>query len=119
VVHNIAYLRMIEIARSQLALKLGWSLEEMGRTGLVAVVARTEIDYLRPARLGDSLLVSAELSELEKVRFRIRFDIASAKEPGKIFVRCVQTMVPVQLPGGRPQRVPAAWQAAYPQLVTT
>jgi acyl-CoA thioester hydrolase len=119
VVHNIAYLRMIEIARSQLALLLGWSLEEMGRTGLVAVVARTEIDYLRPARLGDSLLISAELSELEKVRFRIKFDIASAKEPGKIFVRCVQTMVPVQLPGGRPQRVPAAWQAAYPQLVTT
>ncbi len=119
VVHNIAYLRMIEIARSQLALKLGWSLEEMGRTGLVAVVARTEIDYLRPARLGDSLLVNAELSELEKVRFRIRFDIASAAEPAKIFVRCVQTMVPVQLPGGRPQRVPAAWSAAYPQLVTT
>ncbi len=119
VVHNIAYLRMIEIARSQLALKLGWSLEDMARTGLVAVVARTEIDYLRPARLGDSLMVNAELAELEKVRFRIRFDIASAKEPGKIFVRCVQTMVPVQLPGGRPQRVPAAWQAAYPQLVTS
>jgi acyl-CoA thioester hydrolase len=119
VVHNIAYLRMIEIARSQLAVMLGWSLEDMARTGLVAVVARTEIDYLRPARLGDSLLVNAELAELEKVRFRIRFDIASAQEPGKIFVRCVQTMVPVQLPGGRPQRVPAAWQAAYPQLVTS
>ena len=118
VVHNIAYLRMIEIARSHLAALLGWSLEEMNRTGLVPVVARTEIDYLRPARLGDSLLVNAELAELEKVRFRIKFDIASAKEPGKIFVRCVQTMVPVQLPGGRPQRVPAAWQAAYPQLVT-
>jgi acyl-CoA thioester hydrolase len=103
VVHNIAYLRMIEIARSQLALKLGWSLEEMGRTGLVAVVARTEIDYLRPARLGDSLLVNAELAELEKVRFRIKFDIASAKEPAKIFVRSV----------------PASWHAAYPQLVTS
>jgi acyl-CoA thioesterase FadM len=89
----------------------------MHRTGLVPVVARTEIDYLRPARLGDSLLIHAELAELEKVRFRIRFDIASAKEPEKVFVRCVQTMVPVQLPGGRPQRVPAAWQAAYPQLV--
>jgi YbgC/YbaW family acyl-CoA thioester hydrolase len=55
VVHNIAYLRMVEIARSQLAASLGWTLEEMNRTGLVPVVARTEIDYLRPARLGDSL----------------------------------------------------------------
>ena len=118
VVHNIAYLRMIEIARSQLAGALGWSLEEMGRTGLVAVVARTEIDYLKPARLGDSLLVMGELEALEKVRFRLRFEITSAKEPEKIFVRCVQMMVPVQLPGGRPQRVPEAWRAAYPQFVT-
>ena len=117
VVHNIAYLRMIEIARSQLAASLGWTLEEMNRTGLVAVVARTEIDYVKPARLGDKLLVSAELSRLEKVRSFMRFEITSADKPGLVFVRCVQTMVPVQLPGGRPQRVPQAWRDAYPQLI--
>jgi YbgC/YbaW family acyl-CoA thioester hydrolase len=117
VVHNIAYLRMVEIARSQLAASLGWTLEEMNRTGLVAVVARTEIDYLKPARLGDKLIVSAELSRLEKVRMFMRFEIASASQPELIFVRCVQTMVTVQLPGGRPQRVPAAWREAYPQLI--
>src|SRR5580658_687642 len=108
VVHNIAYLRMVEIARSQLAALLGWTLEEMSRTGLVAVVARTEIDYLKPARLGDSLLVHAELFSLEKVRMLMRFEIVSAQRPETVFVRCIQTMVAVQLPGGRPQRVPAA-----------
>jgi len=118
VVHNIAYLRMVEIARSHLATALGWSLAEMGRTGLVPVVARTEIDYLKPARLGDHLTVTAELIRMEKVRFLIRFEIASAAQSGLIFVRCLQTMVTVQLPGGRPQRVPAAWCEAYPQLVS-
>ena len=118
VVHNIAYLRMVEIARSQLAASLGWTLEEMNRTGLVAVVARTEIDYLWPARLGDKLLVTAELSRLEKVRMFMSFTIASADKPDLIFVRCIQTMVTVQLPGGRPQRVPKAWMEAYPQLVS-
>ena len=117
VVHNIAYLRMVEIARSQLAASLGWTLEEMNRTGLVAVVARTEIDYLKPARLGDKLLVTAELIRLEKIRSFMRFEISNAEKPELIFVRCVQTMVPVQLPGGRPQRVPQAWREAYPQLV--
>src|SRR5271170_439154 len=78
VVHNIAYLRMVEIARSQLAAALGWSLGEMSRTGLVPVVARTEIDYLKPARLGDRLTVAAELTRLEKIRFLIRFEIAAA-----------------------------------------
>jgi len=119
VVHNIAYLRMVEIARSQLATSLGWSLGEMNRTGHVPVVARTEVDYLKPARLGDALLVSAELSGMEKIRFFIRFEITSAAQPGLVFVRCLQTMVTVQLPGGRPQRVPPAWSAAYPHLITS
>src|SRR5271168_2194436 len=78
VVHNIAYLRMVEIARSQLAASLGWTLEEMHRTGLVPVVARTEIDYIKPARLGDRLLVNAELIRMEKVRSFMRFEIISA-----------------------------------------
>jgi len=117
VVHNIAYLRMVEIARSKLAETLGWSLEQMGRTGLVPVVARTEIDYLKPARLGDKLLITAELSSLEKVRFFISFKISSEKRPDLVFIRCVQTMVTVQLPEGRPKRVPLAWSEAYPQLI--
>ncbi len=115
-VHNIAYLRLVEIARTQLAASLGWTLEQMGRTGLVPVVARTEIDYLKPARLGDKLIVTAELVRMEKVRFLIKFEIAAADKPDLIFVRCVQTMVTVQLPAGRPQRVPQAWREAYPKL---
>jgi YbgC/YbaW family acyl-CoA thioester hydrolase len=117
VVHNIAYLRMVEIARSQLAARLGWSMEEMNRTGLVPVVARTEIDYLKPARLGDSLLVSAELTRMEKIRFFLRFEISDATRSDLIFVQCLQTMVTVQLPGGRPQRMPPAWRNAYPHLL--
>src|SRR5277367_2178784 len=74
VVHNIAYLRFVEIARTQLAAVLGWSVEEMNRTGLVPVVARTEIDYLKPIRLGDRLLATAELTSMEKVHFFLRFE---------------------------------------------
>jgi YbgC/YbaW family acyl-CoA thioester hydrolase len=117
VVHNIAYLRMVEIARTQLGHALGLSLTEMSRTGIVPVVARTEIDYLKPARLGDQLLVSAELIRVEKVRSFMRFEITSATQPGVVFIRCVQTMVIVQLATGRPQRVPLAWREAYPRLI--
>jgi acyl-CoA thioester hydrolase len=116
VVHNIAYLRMVEIARSHLADALGWSLEAMHRTGLVPVVARTEIDYRKPAKLGDHLIVSAELIRLEKVRMIMRFEIVNAADKGTVYAQCTQTLVTVQLPGGRPQRVPAAWGAAYPHL---
>ncbi len=63
------------------------------------------------------LAITAELSRMEKVRFYIQFEIASATQPGLIFARCTQTMVTVQLPSGRPQRVPSTWSEAYPQLI--
>src|SRR5678816_829449 len=56
VVHNIAYLRFIEIARTLLAEQLGMGLREMATTGLYPVVVRTEIDYRKPATLGDKLV---------------------------------------------------------------
>ena len=59
VVHNVAYLRMVEMARSQLAEHLGWTLKEMNETGYVPVVARTEIDYVKPAKLGDKIEIEA------------------------------------------------------------
>ncbi len=116
VVHNVAYLRMVEIARSELAASLGWTLADMGTTGLVPVVARTEIDYLKPARLGDALTIESELVGFEKVRMYMRFEIRSAEDSAILFARCTQTMVTVQLPAGRPQRIPDTWRAAYPQL---
>ncbi len=69
VVHNIAYLRFIETARTLLAEQLGMGLAEMAKTQLFPVVARTEIDYKKPARLGDKLLVDGWLESLDRTRF--------------------------------------------------
>src|SRR3954465_9861242 len=59
VVHNLAYLRMIETARTRLAAQLGMKLREMARTQLYPVVLRTEIDYKKPGMLGDELVIHA------------------------------------------------------------
>jgi acyl-CoA thioester hydrolase len=115
VVHNVAYLRMIEVARTELAAHLGWTMAEMQTTGCVPVVARTEIDYLKPARLGDELLIEASLVKMERVRFQLEFKLNRASDLLAI-AYCRQTMVTVQLPSGRPQPVPEAWRAAYPEL---
>ena len=45
VVHNIAYLRFIETARTLLAGALGMSVADMARSQQFPVVVRTEIDY--------------------------------------------------------------------------
>lgn len=112
VMHNVAYLRLIEVARIALSEHLGWMLADMRDSGLVPVVARTQIDYLKPARLGDQLEIHARLARLEKVRFHLEFEMTRPAD-GALIARCAQTMVTVQLPAGRPQPVPAAWREAY------
>lgn len=116
VVSNIAYLRFIEAARASLTGFLGLSPAEMMETRLFPVVARTEIDYIRPARLGDRLLVTAELEAIEAVRFRCGFTIRRQSDD-QVLVECRQTMALVQMPSGRPRRAPAEWRHDYPDLV--
>jgi acyl-CoA thioester hydrolase len=117
VVHNVAYLRMIEMARSRLAEHLGWSLADMRDSGRVPVVARTEIDYLKPARLADKLEIHSRLGRMSRVRFELDFEIRRPAD-GVMIAKCRQVMVTVQLPGLRPQPVPSEWETAYPQLKT-
>jgi YbgC/YbaW family acyl-CoA thioester hydrolase len=116
VVHNIAYLRLIEVARTHLAEHLGWPLKQMADSGLFPVVTRTEIDYLKPARLADHLEIHSRLSRLERIRFHLEFEIYRPSDSAKI-VLCRQTMVTVQASSGRPKPAPEAWIQAYPQLV--
>ena len=73
VVHNIAYLRFIEIARTFLAEQLGLHLAEMAETQRYPVVVRTEIDYKRAAKLADKLMIEGWLDEVERVRFWCAF----------------------------------------------
>lgn len=115
VVHNVAYLRLIEVARTELAAHLGWNLQTMATSGLVPVVTQTVIDYLKPARLADQLEIHSRLTGLERLRFHLEFEIFRPADGAKISF-CRQTMVTVQLSTGRPKPAPEAWLQAYPHL---
>ena len=64
VVHNIVYLRFIEVARTHLAEQLGMGLVAMASSQTFPVVVRTEIDYRRPAKLGDQLVIHGWLESV-------------------------------------------------------
>ena len=116
VVHNIAYLRMIETARTRLAAKLGMKLKEMAQTQLFAVVVRTEIDYRRPATLGDEVVIQGKLESIERARFWCTFEMTRPAD-GALLVTCRQALAMVQMPQGRPTRLPENWTDKYPHLM--
>ncbi len=115
VIHNIAYLRFIETARTHLAGKLGMSLAEMARSQQYPVVVRTEIDYKRPGGLGDDLVVNGWLERVERMRFWCAFEVNRPAD-GALLVRCRQMLALVQMPAGRPVRLPEDWQTRFAPL---
>jgi YbgC/YbaW family acyl-CoA thioester hydrolase len=108
VVHNIAYLRMIETCRTRLAAKLGMDLPTMLETNVFPVVTRTEIDYKRPARLGDWLTIRGTLGEVSRARFWCTFEMIRESD-GALLVTARQSLALVQMPEGKPLRLPADW----------
>ena len=116
VVHNIAYLRMIETARTRLAAVLGLALRDMAQTQQYPVVVRTEIDYNQPATLGDEIIIRGRLESVERVRFWCAFEMVR-KADDLLLVTCRQALAMVQMPQGKPLRLPEEWFVKYAHLV--
>jgi YbgC/YbaW family acyl-CoA thioester hydrolase len=108
VVHNIAYLRFIEIARTLLAEELGLGLASMAETQKYPVVVRTEIDYRRAAKLGDKLIIEGWLDRLERVRFWCAFKIVRPADD-TLIAECRQMLAIIQMPEAKLLRVPDDW----------
>jgi YbgC/YbaW family acyl-CoA thioester hydrolase len=108
VVHNIAYLRFVEVARTLLAEELGLGLAQMAETQKYPVVVRTEIDYRRAAKLGDRLVVEGRLDRLERVRFWCAFRIVRPAD-GTLIAECRQMLAIIQMPEGKLLQVPDEW----------
>jgi YbgC/YbaW family acyl-CoA thioester hydrolase len=108
VVSNIAYLRFIEIARTLLVEELGLALTEMADNQSYPVVVRTEIDYRRPAKLGNQLVIEGWLDRVERVRFWCGFEITRPAD-NVLIVQCRQMLALIQMPEGKLLRLPEHW----------
>lgn len=109
VVHNIAYLRFIEIARTLLADELGLPLAEMAETKTYPVVVRTEIDYRRAAKLGDRLVVEGWLDRLDRARFWCAFRIVRPADD-TLIAESRQMLAIIEMPAAKLLRLPETWE---------
>jgi YbgC/YbaW family acyl-CoA thioester hydrolase len=115
VVHNIVYLRFIEVARTLLAEQLGMGLVAMAASQTFPVVVRTEIDYKRPARLGDQLVVHGWLESVERLRFWCGFEVRRPAD-GALIATSRQMLAVIQMPAGKPVRLPEDWATRFAHL---
>jgi len=110
VVYHANYLRFAERARTEALRALGIPHAELvEQFSLMFVVRRVEMDYLRPARLDDSLVVVTEVEKVGGATIRLRQTIA-AEDGTELTVARVQ-LACVSPGEERPRRIPARWRA--------
>ena len=112
-VNNSVYLSWLDRAAWSHSASLGLSLEQCLalRRGMAA--HRTEIDYLRAALLGDSVLVGTWIVNTDtKLRVERRFQIRRAAD-GETLARARIDYVCINLDSGRAVRMPDSFRNAY------
>ena len=105
VVYYANYLRFMERARTEYLSELGVNVAELHSAGQLLVVTHIDIDYRRPARLGETLEVTTELEEAKTVRVTLRQRIS---RQGTELIDAHLTFACVDR-DGKPQRVPAVF----------
>jgi acyl-CoA thioester hydrolase len=109
VVYHASYLRFLERARSEWLRALGYAQDALReREGVVFVVRAMRLEFLRPARLDDELLVDVVLPERRRASLLMRQTIRRGDVPlldAEVKVACVTAT------DFRPRAVPKALAA--------
>ena len=98
------YLKFLERARSEWLRSLGVEQTELAqRDGVVFVVRRIEVDYLRPARFNDVLSVRSRLASVARASLEMVQGIVRGEElilEARVKVACVgcQDFRPAKIP---------------------
>jgi acyl-CoA thioester hydrolase len=110
IVYYANYLRFAERARTEALRDLGVPHAELLREyNLMFVVRRVKVDYLRPARLDDSLEVVTEPVSMRAASMVLRQNVlgpAGSCAALEVELACVPP------DGHRPARIPPRWRAA-------
>jgi acyl-CoA thioester hydrolase len=114
IVYHANYLRFAERARTEALRDLGVPHADMLRDcNLMFVVRRAKVDYLRPARLDDSLVVTTEPIAVRAASVVLRQDIEG---PAGVCAAVEVELACVPAEGGWPMRIPTRWRAALQSM---
>jgi len=113
-VYHASYLRFLERGRTELlrALSFDQSAVHAGQAeGFVFVVRRIAVEYLRPARMDDILVVETAPQTIKAASVELSQDILCE---GERILACRVLVAAVS--GGRPRRLPNELRAKFAQL---
>jgi acyl-CoA thioester hydrolase len=108
VVYHANYLRYAERARTEALRQAGIPHAELVAThNLMFVVHRAEIDYMRPARIDDTVVVETRTMEVGGATVTLR---QTVQGPDGVCAVVRIKLACIQIGGHKPARIPQRWR---------
>jgi acyl-CoA thioester hydrolase len=113
---NLVFVRWIQDVALAHSASVGLDLSAYRRIGAVFVVVRHEIDYLRPAMLGDAVRARTWVSDVSAATC-IRHTEITRESDGELLAKGLTTWAFVAMDTGRPKRITPDVRAAFDRYV--
>jgi len=110
VVYYANYLRYMERARTEHLLEKGIDVSEYHKKGYLFAVVHADINYKKPARLGELIEVTTEVTGITSVTITMQHQIFRGDNllvEATVKLACINNE-------GRPQRLPAEFKSLFP-----
>ena len=103
IVYYVNYLKFMERCRTEMLRALGFGKAGANQSGEMFVVRSAEIDYRKPARLDDELVVVTKVAELARASIRFHQEVRRSDElccSAEVRIACVdgRTLKPTAIP---------------------
>lgn len=111
VVYYANYLRYMERARTELLLQMGIDVADYHRRGYLFAVVNLDVQYKKPAVLGDIIEIRTEMESATNVTITLRHLIFRGEDllvVATVRLACIGTE-------GKPQRLPEAVASLFPR----
>jgi len=103
IVYYVNYLKFMERSRTEFMRSLGFDKNFIFNSDLMFVVRDVAVTYLKPAKLDDELVATAQVSQIKGATMTLQQSVRLA---GEILAEGEVTIVCVSKSGMKPRRIP-------------
>ncbi len=108
---NVSLLRLLQEAATRASSAVGFDSAYYERVGAMWIIRRTVMRRTGAIRYGDELTVRTWIADFRRVRSQRQYEVTVGD---RIVARASTDWVFVDRTHGRPRRIPAEWEAAFP-----
>lgn len=108
-VSNITYVRWLEVARNELMDRVGAPIHSVMEEGVAPIVARTDIRYRHPVRLGEQVTIDLWFENLRSLSADLVFELRLAGTD-TLVASATQLGLFINVESGKPARLPDSFR---------